>query len=375
MADHAILSASSSSRWIQCPPSARLCAAVPDEGSPYAKEGTDAHALCEYKVRKAIGLPAEDPTESLDYFSQEMATCTDDYCSFVLEQVQEAKETCPDPLILVEQRLDFSSWVPHGFGTGDCLIIADGTLHIIDFKYGVGILVEAGHNIQMMCYALGALDTYETIYDIKNVKLTIFQPRRSNISTWEISRDDLMIWAATTLRPAADLAYNGKGDYKAGDHCRFCKVRASCRARAEYNLRLAQYDFQMPSSLTETEIAAILPRIDDLVTWGNDIKEYALQNALSGTRYPGYKVVQGKSTRKYSDEKAVAATVTEAGFDPYEKKLLGITAMTSLLGKKRFNELLGSLVMKPPGKPTLVPDTDKRPEMNSAEDDFKDPDD
>lgn len=184
-----------------------------------------------------------------------------------------------------------------------------------------------------------------------------------------------MIWAATTLRPAADLAYSGKGDYKAGDHCRFCKVRASCRARAEYNLRLAQYDFQMPSSLTETEIAAILPRIDDLVTWGNDIKEYALQNALSGTRYPGYKVVQGKSTRKYSDEKAVAATVTEAGFDPYEKKLLGITAMTSLLEKKRFNELLGSLVMKPPGKPTLVPDTDKRPEMNSAEDDFKDPDD
>lgn len=183
MADHAILSASSSSRWIQCPPSARLCAAVPDEGSPYAKEGTDAHALCEYKVRKAIGLPAEDPTESLDYFSQEMATCTDDYCNFVLEQVQEAKETCLDPLILVEQRLDFSSWVPHGFGTGDCLIIADGTLHIIDFKYGVGVLVEAGHNTQMMYYALGALDTYETIYDIKNVKLTIFQPRRSNIST------------------------------------------------------------------------------------------------------------------------------------------------------------------------------------------------
>ncbi len=374
MAEHAVLSASSSSRWIQCPPSARLCAATPDEGSPYAKEGTDAHALCEYKVRKAIGLPAEDPTDNLDYFTQEMATCTDDYCSFVLEQVQEAKELCPDPLILVEQRLDFSSWVPHGFGTGDCLIIADGTLHIIDFKYGVGILVEAAHNTQMMCYALGALDTYETIYDIKDIRLTIFQPRRSKISTWEISRDDLMIWAATTLRPAAELAYNGKGNYKAGEHCRFCKARASCRARAEYNLKLAQYDFQMPSSLTETEIAAILPRIDELITWGNDIREYALQKALAGTRYPGYKVVQGKSIRKYSDEQAVASAVTEAGFDPYEKKLLGITAMTSLLGKKRFNELLGSLVMKPPGKPTLVPDTDKRPELNSAEDDFKDAD-
>lgn len=368
---HAILSASSSHRWLACPPSAKLCAKETNKSSPYAQQGTDAHALCEYKVLKALGRDSPDPTENLDYFDTEMDDCSDQYCSYVCEQLQKAKTLCIDPQILIEQRLDFSRWVPEGFGTGDCLIVADKILHIIDFKYGVGILVEAENNPQMMCYALGALDIYDGIYDIEEVRMTIFQPRRENISSWDISKADLLAWAENMLKPAAELAIKGEGDFHAGDHCQFCAVKAICRKRAEYNLELAKYDFEMPVNLDQAEISAILPRIDELIAWAGDVKEFALQSALSGTKYPGFKVVEGRSTRRFTDEAAVAEAVTNNGFDPYEKKLLGITAMTSLLGKKRFEELLGGLITKPPGKPTLVPDTDKRPAINTAIEDFQ----
>ena len=367
---HAILSASSSHRWLNCPPSAQLCAAEANKSSPYAQQGTDAHELCEYKVLKSLGCDVPDPTENLDYFDTEMDDCSDQYCSYVMEQYEEAKKLCSDPQVLVEQTLDFSRWVPMGFGTGDCLIIADKVLHIIDFKYGLGILVDANDNPQMMCYALGALDIYDGIYDIEEVKMTIFQPRRENISTCTMPKEALLSWADEVLKPTAELAIEGKGEFNAGDHCQFCAVKATCRKRAEHNLELARYDFEMPSNLDETEIAAILPRIDDLTAWAADIKDYALQQALSGVAYPGFKVVEGKSNRKYTDEKAVAFIVKNNGYDPYEKKLLGITAMTSLLGKKKFEELLGALITKPQGKPTLVPESDKRPALNTAKDDF-----
>lgn len=372
-AKHAFLSASASHRWLECPPSAKLCAEQDDRTSPYARQGTDAHALCEYKVLTALGMPAKDPAGGLDFFDAEMDGCTDGYCTYVMEQLQEARQYCNDPEVLVEQRLDFSRWVPDGFGTGDCLIVADKVLHIIDFKYGLGILVDAEDNPQMMCYALGALEIYDGIYDIDTVRMTIFQPRRENISTCEMGKADLLTWADAVLKPAAELAYAGEGEYKAGDHCQFCKAKATCRKRAEHNLELARYDFEMPASLDDAEIAAILPRIDDLVAWAADIKEYALRQALSGTEYPGFKVVEGRSVRKYTDEAAAAAqAVEDAGYDPYEKKVLGITAMTSLLGKKKFEELLGKMVTKPPGRPTLVPESDKRPALNTATDDFKD---
>lgn len=371
MPRHAYLSASASHRWLSCPPSAKLCADVNDEASPYAKQGTDAHELCEYKVLHALGEDVKDPTENLDYFDTEMEESTDEYCNYVLEQYEKAKQLCKDPKVLVEQRLDFSKWVPDGFGTGDCLIIADKVLQIIDFKYGLGILVEAENNPQMMCYALGALDTYDGIYDIESVEMTIFQPRRDNVSTFTISKEELLKWAEEFLAPTAQLAYNGEGEYHAGDHCQFCKVKATCRERAAYNMELAAYDFEEPATLDDSEIADILPRIDDLVAWANDIKEYALQQAMSGTEYKGFKVVEGRSVRKYTDDAAVAATVENAGYDPYERKVLGITAMTSLLGKKKFEELLGGMITKPPGKPTLVPDSDKRPALNTANDDFK----
>ena len=371
MSKHAFLSASSSHRWLNCPPSAKLCAEQEDRASPYAQEGTDAHSLCQYKVEKALGRDTEDPTENLDYYNNEMENCAESYCEYVLEQIEEAKKLCPDPQVLIEQRLDFSKWVEKGFGTGDCVIIADDTLQIIDYKHGLGVLVEADHNPQMMCYALGALEMFDFIYDIQTVRMTIFQPRRENISTFTMSKADLLAWANEVLAPTAALAYEGKGEFKAGDHCQFCKVKATCRKRAEYNLELAKYDFAMPDTLEETEIAAILSKIDSLVSWASDLKEYALAQAISGTHYEGFKVVEGRSNRKYTDDNAVAAAVETAGFDPYEKKLLGITAMTSLLGKKKFEELLGSYITKPQGKPALVPETDKRPAMNTAADDFK----
>lgn len=376
MPKHAYLSASASHRWLACPPSAKLCANILDQASEYAQQGTDCHELCAYLVEKALGREVIDPTENLTYYDAEMQNCAEEYRNYVLEQIEAAKEFCKDPQVMIEQRLDFSRWVENGFGTGDCVIVADEVLQIIDYKHGLGVLVSAGDdehggNSQMMCYALGALEVFGDIYDINQIKMTIFQPRRDNISTYTISKDDLLKWTDEVLAPTAQLAYVGEGEFKAGDHCTFCKVKATCRKRAEYNLELAKYDFEMPATLDDTEIAAILEKVDEMISWGNDIKEYALQQAQSGVHFEGWKVVEGRSNRKYTDEAAVAFAVKDAGFDPYEKKLLGVTAMSTLLGKKKFEELLGGLIYKPPGKPALVPESDKRPAMNTAIDDFK----
>ena len=375
MPKHAYLSASASHRWLACPPSAKLCANIADQTSEYAQQGTDCHELCAYLVEKALGRAVTDPTENLTFYDAEMQNCAEEYRNYVLEQIEAAKEFCKDPQVMIEQRLDFSRWVENGFGTGDCVIVADEVLQIIDYKHGLGVLVSAGDeehggNSQMMCYALGALEAFGDIYDINQIKMTIFQPRRDNVSTYTISKDDLLKWAEEVLAPTAQLAYTGKGEFKAGDHCQFCKVKATCRKRAEYNLELAKYDFEMPATLDDIEIAAILAKVDEMISWGNDIKEYALQQAQSGVHFDGWKIVEGRSNRKFTDEAAVAFKVKDAGYDPYEKKLLGITAMSTLLGKKKFEELLGELVYKPPGKPTLVPESDKRPAMNTAIDDF-----
>lgn len=368
---HALLSASSAYRWLACTPSALLSAKYEDTSSSYAQEGTAAHALAEYKVLKALGRKADDPTENLDYFNEEMDEATDAYAGYVLEQVAEAKKATTDPIVLVEQRVDFSTYVPDGFGTADALIIADDKLSITDLKYGRGVLVEADHNPQLMCYALGAYEMFSALYDIETVSMTIFQPRRDNVSVFEMKASDLLDWAENTLKPKAELAAEGKGDFTAGEHCRFCKAKADCRARAEANLALARYDFALPPTLTDADIEAILPLLDELTSWAEDIKAYALTRAVAGKEWHGYKLVAGRSNRKYVNEDAVAKKVSDAGFNPYEEKLLGITAMTKLLGKNRFEELLSSLIEKPQGKPTLVPESDKRPAMNSAKEDFK----
>lgn len=371
---HSPLSPSSAFRWIKCTPSAKLNAALPDSTSEYALQGTAAHTLCEYKLQKLLGKDAKDPTENLTYFDAEMADCTDSYQQYVSEQIEKAKQFCKDPIVLVEQKLDFSKWVPQGFGTGDCVIVADNILTVIDFKYGVGVLVEAEQNPQMMCYALGALALFDSIYDIENVVMTIFQPRRDNISTYELSKKELLQWADEILSPAAQLAAKGEGEFKAGKHCKFCKVKATCRKRAEYNLELARYDFEMPANLEDTEIEVILSKADELVAWCSDIKEYAFQQALNGKQWNGWKLVEGRSVRKYINEDAVAETVKNAGYDPYEHKVLGITAMTRMLGKAKFENLLSSFIEKPTGKPALVPKSDKRPSIDKAvqaADDFK----
>jgi hypothetical protein len=290
----------------------------------------------------------------------------------VLEQVEAAKQTCADPVILIEQRVDFSRWVESGFGTADCIIIADGILQVIDYKHGQGILVEAIDNTQMKLYALGALELFDGIYDIDTVRMTIYQPHRDNVSTYEVLKDELYRWADEVLKPTADLAFTSDGNFLCGEWCTFCKAKNDCRARADANIELARYDFKLPPLLTDEEVEEILTRIDDLVSWASNIKEYALQQAISGKEWSGWKLVEGRSNRRYIDDNAVAVTVQKAGFDPYEHKVIGITAMQKLLGKSRFDELLAAYIEKPQGKPTLVPESDKRPAINTAKNDFMD---
>ena len=315
-------------------------------------------------------MEAEDPTENLTWFNEEMDDCATGYATYVLEQVEAAKQTCCDPVVMIEQRVDFSRWVASGFGTADCLIIADGTLKIIDYKHGRGIMVNATENPQMQCYALGALELFDGIYDIDTVRMTIYQPRRDNISTYELSKDELYRWADEVLKPTADLAFAGDGNFLCGEWCGFCKAKHDCRARADANMELARYDFKLPPLLTDEDIEDILSKVDDLVAWAADIKEYALQQAISGKDWTGYKLVEGRSNRRYTNETVVADAVSRAGFDPYERKILGVTAMQKLLGKSRFDELLAAYIEKPQGKPTLVPESDKRPAMNTAKNDF-----
>jgi hypothetical protein len=370
---HALLSASSSDRWIHCPPSVRLEEKYKDTESSYALEGTNAHELCEYLLHKALGdHTIRDPTEDLDYYDQEMQESAEGYRDAVMEIYEDMKKKGMDPAVFIEQQVDFSRYVPEGFGTSDCLLIGDDTMVVVDFKYGKGVEVHAEHNSQLSCYALGAYLTFSSLYDIQNIMILIYQPRIGNYSKWELTTKELLTWAEEVLKPAATLAFDGKGKYCAGNWCRFCKAKATCRARAKANLELAKYDFADPPELDDSEISAILPQLDNLLAWGADVKDYALQKALAGTHFDGYKLVEGKSNRRYTDEDAVAAKVLSAGYDPYEKKLLGITAMTRELGKKTFNDLLSGLIEKPQGKPTLVPESDKRPALNTAKDDFSD---
>ena len=370
MGKHSILSPSGAHRWMNCTPSARLEQEFEGTESEAAKEGTAAHALCEHKLKKALHMRSKRPVS--DYNSDEMEECSDAYVDFVMEQYELAKQTCKDPVVLIEQKLDFSCYVPDGFGTGDCIIISDGKLHIIDLKYGMGILVEAEENPQMKLYALGALSKYGEQYQIKKVKMTIFQPRRENVSTWETTAFKLQTWARKDLKPKAERAFKGEGEYCPGEWCLFCKAAVKCRARAMDKLRLAQSEFKLPPILTDAEIEEVLSKLPDLKKWADDIQDYALQAALGGKEWTGFKLVEGRSVRKYADESAVAQAAKDAGYrDIYKQSLIPITEMERLMGKKDFEKVLGGLVVKPQGKPTLVPETDRRPAINvSAKNEF-----
>ena len=373
MGQHAALSPSSSHRWLNCSPSAKLEQQFADSESEAAAEGTAAHALCEHKLKRALKMRSKKPVSHFD--CDEMDAFTDGYVDFVLETLAQAKQRCKDPIVLIEQHLDFSCYVPEGFGTGDALIVGDGILHVIDFKYGQGILVDAENNPQMKLYALGALELFGNLYDIDEVSMTIYQPRRENVSTWTISVADLKVWAEQVLKPRAILAYNGKGDYCPGEWCQFCKAAVKCRARAEAKLNLAKYEFALPPLLTDDEIEEILSKLDDLAKWASNIMAYSTDAAINhGKHWTGFKVVEGRSVRKYTDDAAVAETAKTAGYtDIYKQSLITLTEMERLMGKEQFEEVLGGLIQKPPGKLTLVPDSDKRQaiEMSNVHNDFK----
>ena len=369
--NHAILSASSSHRWLNCNPSARLELEFEDRETTAASEGTAAHALCEHKLKRRLKLRSDRPVSQFD--NDEMEQHTGDYADFVMEQVTRERRRDAETQVLIEQRLDFSCYVPDGFGTGDCVIVSKGRLHIIDFKYGQGVLVDAEENPQMKLYALGALREFGEKYQIKRVKMTIFQPRRENVTTWETTMCRLKRWADKDLKPKAEKAYNGEGNYCPGEWCLFCKAAVKCRARAEEKLRLAQSEFKLPPLLTDAEIEAVLEKLPDMKKWAEEIQDYALTSALNGKEWKGFKLVEGRSVRKYSDEDEVAKAAMSAGYnDIYKKSLISITDMERLMGKKDFATILGGLIVKPQGKPTLVPDTDKREAItvSNAKNDF-----
>lgn len=375
---HALLGPSGAKRWMSCPPSVRLEEQFPDSSSEYADEGTLAHSLAEAILRYNNGEISKkafstrfNKIKADSMYNQEMQDYIEDYTQRVWEIANEVKASCPDALVLFEQRLDFSEYVPDGFGRGDVVIVADDLINVIDLKYGKGVGVSAEDNPQLRLYGLGAYLEHSMLYDIRRVRMTIIQPRLENISVEELTAEELLEWAEKEVRPKAALAYAGEGDFKVGDHCRFCKARATCRARAEHNLELSRLDFVDPALLTEEEIGDVLRRADELGHWVKDITEYALAEALKGTKYEGWKLVEGTSRRKYTDPDKVIAAVQDAGYayaditKPVEPIVL--TDMTKLLGKKLFEELLSGLVIKPEGKPALVPESDKRPELNTAD--------
>ena len=362
MGTHALLSPSAAHRWMNCPPSACLEREFPSSSSEVAAEGTAAHALCEHKLRKLLKLRSKRPHS--DFEDDEMERCSDDYVSFVQEQMGEI----PSPMVLVEQRLDLTRYVPEAFGTADCIIVGGDRLHIVDFKYGMGVLVEAEHNPQMMLYALGALELLDGIYDIQKISVSIFQPRRENVCTWSLPKEELLRWARDDLVEKARLAYAGEGEYCAGEWCTFCRASVRCRARAEEKLRLAKEEFKYPPLITDEEIEDVLGEIPELIKWANAILAYATDAAVNhGKEWTGFKIVEGRSVRRYKDEDAVAREAESAGYtDIFDRKLISLTQMEKLMGKKAFTDILGGLIEKPPGKPTLVPLSDKRPAIHTG---------
>ncbi|MBN8193809.1 DUF2800 domain-containing protein [Bacillus sp. NTK074B] len=380
---HASLSASGASRWLACPPSVRLSEQYEETTSIFAKEGTFMHELSElylsYELKKMTKAQLNKKLKQMkqnEFYNTEIEQAVKNYVDVVTEKMNEARASSKDPLILIEERVDFSPYVPDGFGTGDVILIYDDRLEVIDLKGGKGVKVSAVENPQMRLYALGAINNFGVLYDTQKILMTIVQPRLDNISTDEMHVDELLEWAEKIVKPKAELAFKGEGDFMAGEHCRFCKVKATCRARAEENLKLACMDFQKPPLLTDDEVVEVLTSFDQLLSWAKDVQEYAFAMAMNENKqWPGMKLVEGRGSRKYSDENAVVEALTAAGYDSdvvYKKSLNTITTLEKELGKKAFQELLGSLITKAPGKVKLVPDEDKRPEIKaSPEADFQ----
>ncbi|MBR1868670.1 MAG: DUF2800 domain-containing protein [Bacteroidales bacterium] len=414
MAKHAVLSASASKQWLNCPPSARLQENFPNESSVYAEEGTFAHEVCEYKVKKYLHERVKRP-QSEEFYTEEIDQITVVYADFVIGVIEEMKAAGCQPLVLVEERLDYSHIAPSGFGTGDMVIIGvdeegKGLLHICDFKTGSGVFVSADHNTQMMLYALGAIHAYGYIYDIQTVRMTIIQPRLENISTFTCTAKELTEWGES-IKPVAKMAYEGKGEQHPGDWCRFCRAKPMCKACAEEALALAREEFldldegalederisaetettdatdpynpdtdapvfKAPGLVSLSELEEILPTLNRISTWIESVFAYVSGEAINhGVPIRGYKVVEGRSKRQFTDTKAVVQAAAENGFtDVYKQELISLTEFEKLMGKKRFAQILGQYVVKPPGKLALVPESDPRPAVDlndTASDEFE----
>lgn len=373
---HALLSASSAHRWLECPPSVRLTADIPDTAGEAAAEGTLAHSVVEERLDSIIekGIWPKKASAKLR-MDERYRPVMEEHADTMVAYVMDIFDRLHAPILMSEQRLDFSRWVPDGFGTGDALVIADGELHVIDYKYGKGVPVYAEGNPQLRLYALGAYEAYDPLYSIHTVHMHIVQPRLDSQTSETLTAEELLRWADEYVVPRAQLALEGSGSMHPGEWCRFCRVRATCRARAEQQLALARYEFQSPLLLTPEEIGDILGRVDELSKWAKSVKDYALQTAVhSGESFPGWKLVRGRANRKLTDEAEVAAILTEQGFPP-EKiySLKGLTDLEEVVGKKHLADLLGDLIVKPEGRPTLAPESDRRQAITrTAADDFAD---
>lgn len=379
---HALLSASGAAKWLSCPPSARLEEQFPNESSEFAREGTVAHSLAELSARYNLSdiskkefnaqkkklLATEDGKK---FYNEEMQEHAKDYAELIFGKLQEARARSADAFVELEVKVDFSKWVPEGFGTGDCIIVADDWLEIVDLKYGKGHRVEATGNPQMRLYALGALEYYGTLYDIKNVRMTIYQPRLSGVqSSDEITTEELLAWAENVVKPTAALAFEGSGEFAPSEEaCKFCRAKETCKARYEKNLALFD-EAEDPLLITVEEAAAVLEKAADIRAWLTDLENLVQSTLLSGEPVTGWKIVEGRSNRKFSDDLKVAEAMKAAGYDEallYEKKLITLTQMEKDFGKKKVAEVLGSLIIKPQGKPTLAPESDKRPAFQPDE--------
>lgn len=378
MAKHALLSASGAHRWLACTPSARLEMQFPPSTSAYAEEGTVAHAVAELTARYFLGeideMTYENKLadfESNEYYNEEMRECATAYAEFVLQRFNEAKEVCEDPTVILETRLDFSKWVPGGFGTGDCIIIAEPMLDVIDFKYGKGNRVEAENNPQMQLYGLGAITEYGDLYNIESIRMTIFQPRLSGLmNSSEKTVKELLTWAQKIVKPRARLADKGEGEFAPSEEtCKFCRAKAQCKARTEMNLKLFD-DSPDPLLISLEEAGEILAKAGDIEAWLKDLRELVTKALTSGEPVTGWKMVEGRSNRKFVDEDKVAEAMKAAGYDEallYERKLITLTKMEKDFGKKAVGEILKDLIVKPKGAPTLAPESDKRPEYQFEE--------
>ena len=384
-AGHALLGASKANQWLNCPPSARLQDGISDSQSEYAAEGTVAHELAEIKLRRKLLLCNSKERKRLEnelekvhqnkFYCSEMESAVQEYTEAIEERYMEAKARSTDAILLLEEKLDFTEWVPEGYGTGDVVLISDGILEIIDLKYGKGKPVSAYDNPQIRLYGLGAWAAYNYLYDIEEIRMTIIQPRLDSITTDTMAVDALLEWAETTVKPAATLAFAGEGEYKSGDHCQWCKVKGNCRSRADENMKAIEHEFKDPALLSNDEIGSILFIAQQLKSWAKDVEDYAYDQVLKGEKIYQWKLVEGRANRSIVDAEVAKENLKAAGFkeDQFLKpqELKGVGDLEKLIGKKNFATVMGELVIKPQGKPVLVPETDRRPELNSIEKDFE----